>query len=113
MSCGHDHSHDTKTETPTVKSTTAVPSNDCFNRNKLKYVRVNIHYILRSDGTGNFRPNDDGWGNSNFTGYDFAEDVIIESNRQLAQNNQMWLPANNRFLEFTKRAAAPKGLYHR
>ena len=95
MSCGHDHSHDRNIETPTLKSTAAVPSNDCFNRNKLKYVRVNIHYILRSDGTGNFRPNDDGWGNSNFTGYDFAEDIIIESNRQLAQNNQMWLPANN------------------
>ena len=65
----------------------------------MKYIRVNIHYMLRSqnhtDYPGNFTKTNDGNGNSNYTGYDYAEQLIKTANGRLDTNTQMNLPPNN------------------
>lgn len=65
----------------------------------MKYIRVNIHYILRNqnhpDYPGNFTKTSDGNGNSNYTGYDYAEQLIKTANHRLSTNTQMNLPPNN------------------
>jgi hypothetical protein len=53
-----------------------------------KVVRVNIHYTLRTNGTGNFTETGDGLGNS-LNGYQFARDMIAASNSYQATNPQM------------------------
>jgi predicted Zn-dependent protease len=53
-----------------------------------KIVRVNIHYTLRADGTGNFTETGDGLGNS-LNGYEFARDLIDASNNYQATNPSM------------------------
>jgi len=35
----------------------------------IKYIRVNIHFMLTNNGTDNFNETNDGLGNSNYTGY--------------------------------------------
>lgn len=54
----------------------------------LKVVRVNIHYTLRANGTGNFTETGDGLGNS-LNGYQFARDMIAASNSYQATNPKM------------------------
>ena len=65
----------------------------------MKYIRVNIHYMLRNqnhpDYPGNFTKTSDGNGNSNYTGYDYAEQLIKTANFRLDTNTQMNLPPNN------------------
>lgn len=65
----------------------------------IKYIRVNIHYMLRSpnhpDYPGNFTKTNDGNSNSNYTGYDYAEQLIKTANYRLSTNSQMHLPPNN------------------
>jgi hypothetical protein len=71
--------------------------NPCTDQNNIKYVRVNIHYVLRSDGTGNFTETSDGWGNNNFTGFDYAQGMIDSGNAELAVNPGVALPNGNTF----------------
>ena len=56
----------------------------CNDSTAIKFVRVNIHYILNGAGQHNFQRFSDGWGNSNYNGYQFAEDVINKSNQYWA-----------------------------
>lgn len=67
----------------------------CTDPNSVKYIRVNVHFINRSDGTGNFNPNNDGNGNTSMNGYKRAETIINFANTKLANNMQMWRPSNN------------------
>lgn len=67
------------------------PPQPCY----LKYIKVNIHIILKDDNTGNFRETDDGNGNNTYNGYLFAQDIVNRSNYKLANNQQMTLPLNN------------------
>ena len=67
----------------------------CTDANSVKYIRVNVHFVNRSDGTGNFNPNNDGNGNSNMNGYKRAETIINFANTKLANNMQMWRPSGN------------------
>lgn len=60
-----------------------------------KYVRVNFHFMLKADSTLNFRPYDDGLGNTSFTGYDYANTIVNKVNQRLATNEQMHLPQGN------------------
>lgn len=62
---------------------------------EVKYIKVNIHFMLKSDGTGNFRQYDDGMGDTNYTGYNYARDLIREANINYANNRKMWLPPGN------------------
>jgi hypothetical protein len=61
----------------------------------LNYIRVNIHYMLHDDGTGNFTEYDNGNGNTASTGYDYADSLIYLANYDLANNVQMNLPVGN------------------
>jgi hypothetical protein len=71
------------------------PDAICTDNYSTKWISVNVHFINRSDGTGNFNPNDDGNGNSNMNGYKRAETVINFANQKLAANQQMWRPSGN------------------
>jgi hypothetical protein len=57
-------------------------------------VRVNYHFILRSNGTGSFTETGDNLGNS-LTGYQFAKDLNSALNYSLSYNAQMHIPPNN------------------
>jgi len=65
----------------------------------IKYIRVNIHFMLRSQGDpdypGNFTKTGDGFGNTDYTGYDYAEDLINTANVRLSSNVQMRMPPGN------------------
>jgi hypothetical protein len=84
-------------------STFTVPHSDnfiapnaiCTDPNSIKWVRVNIHFVNRDDGTGNFNQNDDGNGNSTMNGYKRAELLINRANDFLANNQHMWRPSGN------------------
>lgn len=58
----------------------------CSDPSLIKHVKVNIHYLLKDDGTGNFHEMGDGWGNPNYTGFDYAEDMIDSINTELDVN---------------------------
>lgn len=60
-----------------------------------QFIRVNVHWVLKDDGTGNFRANDDGNGNIFITGYTKAEEMIDGANSDLLDNQHMWLPSGN------------------
>ena len=77
------------------RSKLANPIAICTDNNSTKWIRVNIHFINHSDGTGNFNPNDDGNGNTGMNGYKRAETVINFANEKLANNQQMWRPSGN------------------
>lgn len=79
-----------------------IPNSDEYIPNEktpIKIIRVNIHFILHSQENpnypGNFTKYDDGNGNPNFTGYDYAELLIKTANNRLAHNTQMKLPPGN------------------
>lgn len=66
------------------------------NNTTVKIIRVNIHYMLRATGTPlNFTETDDGNGNSNYTGYNFAEDLVNLANTRLNSNHQLNIPPTN------------------
>ncbi len=53
----------------------------------IKYVKVNFHYMLRIDGSGNFTETDDGDGDNSFNGYMHAMNIVKAANTKLAQSN--------------------------
>ncbi|WP_373734558.1 hypothetical protein [Bacteroides heparinolyticus] len=61
----------------------------------MKYVKVNFHFMMKSDSTLNFTPYDNGNGNCEFTAYDYSEILINYANSMLSQNDSMNLPPNN------------------
>jgi hypothetical protein len=67
----------------------------CTDNSSVKWIRVNFHYMLRNDGTGNFNPVDDGNGNTNLNGYKRSEQIINAANDALINNQKMWLPNPN------------------
>lgn len=78
----------------------------------IKYVKINFHFMLKADSTLNFRPYDDGLGNTDFTGYDFANALVNTVNQRLSTNEHMHLPQGNStpVLERNYRLAL-KGVY--
>ncbi len=57
---------------------------------EIKYLRLNYHFILNDNGTGNFNETDDGQGNHANNGYKRANDVVALANYELANNQNMW-----------------------
>ena len=51
-------------------------------------IRVNIHFIQRTDGSGNFTETHDGHGNTNRNGIVIANEMISVTNALLASNQQ-------------------------
>lgn len=83
-------------------TTLSIPSPPviCTSPASIKYIKIYIHYMLKSDGTGNFRPNDDGLISSpnhidGVTGYNRAARIVGWLNSKMAQNFQMFLPNPN------------------
>lgn len=62
--------------------------------NDLKIIRVNYHYMLRTDNTGNFTETDDNMGNP-LSGYLHAMTVTKEMNNRASYNVQMNIPPGN------------------
>ncbi len=60
-----------------------------------KNVKVNFHFMMKSDSLYNFTPFDDGNGNCSFTAYDYSDILINNANSMLAQNQAMNLPLGN------------------
>ncbi|MFN8309948.1 MAG: M43 family zinc metalloprotease [Chitinophagales bacterium] len=59
-----------------------------------KVMRVNIHFMLKTDGSGNFNEYTDGDGRY-YSGYDFARQLIDEMNGRNSWNQQMNIPPGN------------------
>jgi hypothetical protein len=77
----------------------------------VKVIQVNFHFIQKSNGTRNFRMNDDGYG-GNFTGFDFAHKVIEKLNIDLLKNEKMQIPPGNNMAVLPKRYKfVVKGVY--
>lgn len=75
--------------------TEPVPENTNYNVDTKKLVRINYHFMLRSNGTGNFTEVDDGDGENSYTGYDFAEEHTAWMNWFESTNPKMHLPVGN------------------
>jgi hypothetical protein len=60
-----------------------------------KYVRVNLHFMLSQNGTGNVNEHWDGIADSTMNGYRYAQAVIAKANEELATNHAMFRPNPN------------------
>lgn len=63
--------------------------------NDKKTVRINVHFMLKSNGTGNFRETDDGNGSADYNGYMYANDLTDWINNGCSTNQQMNIPTGN------------------
>jgi hypothetical protein len=61
---------------------------------QMKVIRINYHFMLKSDGTGNFNETTDGLGNP-YSGYDFARQLTNWMYWQCLSNIQMNIPPNS------------------
>ena len=61
----------------------------------IKYIGVNYHFMLKSDGTGNFNEYWDGTADSTMNGFRRANLVIEKANYELAHNRSMYRPNPN------------------
>ena len=91
------HNHSTCGFDPTVKPPENTNPNPDLARAtcdpNIVYIRVAYHFIQEDNGTGNFTKTDDGQGNSNYNGYQRADDIIKYANEKLADNHDPWLKA--------------------
>ena len=79
--------NDTIGETVTLRSA-------CTSSTATKYVNVNVNFILKSDGTGNYNETSDGLGGP-VSGYQIAYEVIKTANDLFANNQQVYQPVGN------------------
>lgn len=77
-------------DTPEAVNCNNLSSDPCpFDDDPFIYFNVNIHFLLTATGAGNFTETGDGFGNA-YTGFQRAEDIVDEANRQLLNNVQGW-----------------------
>lgn len=62
-----------------------------------KSVDVNIHFVLRGNGTGNFTETTDPNGSTSDNGYIFAQDIVDGTNSEWNDNQAAWLPKPNSY----------------
>lgn len=62
---------------------------------KKKVIRINYHFLLKSNGTGNFTELTDGDGRVTYNGYQYARDVTKWMNDRSVWNEKMNIPPNN------------------
>lgn len=60
-----------------------------------KVIRVNIHFMLRTNGTGNFTETTDGDGRTWYNGYTYANELIDRMNVRNDYNERMNIPTGN------------------
>lgn len=63
--------------------------------NDMKTVRINYHFMLKSDGSGNFTETDDGDGRTSYNGYLYAHDLTNWMNGTCSWNEKMNIPTGN------------------
>lgn len=63
--------------------------------NDKKVIRINYHFMLKTNGTGNFRETDDGDGRTTYNGYMLANDITGWANYACSVNPQMNIPTGN------------------
>ncbi len=61
---------------------------------QIKNIRVNIHFMLKTDGTGNFNETGDGIG-GNYSCYNYANETVQWMNSRNSGNEPMNIPPNN------------------
>lgn len=85
------------------------------NSTPVRILRINIHYILTDQGTGNFRANDDGNNNNNYTGYNYATDIINMAHTRLDLRVQPSMPPGNQLpnLDYKFRYVIEGVYFHR
>lgn len=88
ISCGTIHQKNDVHRSIETSRTTATCS-------QTVYLKVNFHFMLKSDGSGNFTEYDDGMGNTNYNGYMYAQDLVNSANGNIANNVQTRLPLGN------------------
>ena len=77
----------------------------------IKVIQVNFHFVQKTNGTRNFRANDDGYG-GNYTVYDYAHKIIESLNSDLLTNTKMHIPpANNTAVTDKKYKYVVRGVY--
>ncbi len=67
-----------------------------------KVLRVNIHFMLRTNGTGNFTETSDGDGRTWYNGYNYANELINQMNARNNRNDPMNIPTGNSTPVLTK-----------
>jgi len=60
-----------------------------------KLVSVNIHFVLRDDGTGNYTETTDPGGGTSENGYTKAQDIVDRINQEWMDNQELWRPTGN------------------
>ncbi|GEM_PF-2245893 len=70
------------------------PRSACTSTTATKYINVNLTFIMKSDGTGNYDETSDGLGGP-VSGYQIAYEVIKTANELLANNPQIYQPIGN------------------
>lgn len=99
--CGLETIYETgfSTQANSACSTTEnyTPNPNRLNETPIKTIRVNFHFILKDDGTGNWRPNDAGMSCQDTwnTGYRMAKAIVNKANQLLETNIQMQIPLSN------------------
>ena len=89
-----------------------------YNGSPIKYVKVNFHFYLDPDGTGNFNEINDGAGSTAipYNGYQRAEDIVNEANKQLEVNGPIIFgpnPANVPICKIPMRLVLGGVYFHR
>jgi hypothetical protein len=72
----------------------------CSKVQSTKYIKLHFHYILKNDGTGNFRANDDGYIGTaqhqpGVTGNTWSQGIVNGANARMAVNYRNWMPNPN------------------
>jgi hypothetical protein len=72
----------------------------CSKVQSTKFIKLHFHYILKNDGTGNFRANDDGYVGTaqhqpGVTGNTWSQGIVNGANARSAVNYRNWMPNPN------------------
>jgi hypothetical protein len=72
----------------------------CSKVQSTKFIKLHFHYILKNDGTGNFRATDDGYVGTPYhqpgvTGNTWSQGIVNGANSRMATNYKNWLPNPN------------------
>jgi hypothetical protein len=84
---------------------------DCSDPTFTKFIAVNIHFMLKSNGKGNFNQFDDGDGDTEYNGYVRAEALIKGCNDELAAIPPIWRNRTNAALLPKRYRYVLKGVY--
>jgi Secretion system C-terminal sorting domain/Pregnancy-associated plasma protein-A len=79
---------------PEPETSLATLRTGCTSSTATKFIKVNVQFILRSDGTGNYSETSDGLGGP-VNGYQAAYELIKTANLLMANNPQVYQPLNN------------------